>query len=202
MAEAAEVWGSALPRVRDLVTGVGLWTALNACRAITIEDGTLILGLGAGETDLAGHLKLASARNAMESVVSEVLGAKTVVRVITGTTLDDWMAAKEQDAVKRRLQEQALERAKKEISAKSTWEGTYEKLSRKYSATPNRSLPQNRARYLLDAVEIVAEAMIETPITDDLGERNFARCIERIAQYAEVPSAIVAAKVLQRAFER
>ena len=100
------------------------------------------------------------------------------------------------------MQEQALDRARKEAASKNTWEGTYELLSRKYAETQNRSLPQIRARFLMEAVEIVAEAMIETPVTDDLGERNFARCIERIAQYTEVPSALVADKVLQRAFER
>lgn len=202
MAEISEVWSASLPQIRDSVTGVGVWTALNACRPIALEDGVLVIGLASNETELIGHLRLPAARSAIEGVMSAAVGARLQLRIIEGGSLADWQTVKEQDAVKRRLQDQALDRARKEISAKSTWEGTYEKLSRKYAETPNRSLPQNRARYLMDAVEIVADALIETPVTDDMSERNFARCIERIAQHAEVPSALVAAKVLQRAFER
>ena len=33
---------------------------------------------------------------------------------------------------------------------------------------------------------------------DDLAERNFARCVERVAQYADVPSTLVASHVLLR----
>jgi len=36
------------------------------------------------------------------------------------------------------------------------------------------------------------------PIVDDLGERNYARCIERIATYAEMPSTLVAMHVMER----
>ncbi|MBI3721793.1 MAG: hypothetical protein HY248_04495 [Fimbriimonas ginsengisoli] len=36
---------------------------------------------------------------------------------------------------------------------------------------------------------------------DDVGERNFARCLERVAQYVDMPSAAVAIEVLRRAGE-
>ena len=94
-----------------------------------------------------------------------------------------------------------MARARREVEAGTSWETIYEQLSRKYAATPNRSLPQNRARFFMDAVTIVAQALQEQPVTDDLSERQFARCIERIAQYSEVPSTIVATKVLEKSFE-
>jgi hypothetical protein len=202
MPEIAAVWKTALPEIRDSVTGVGVWTALNACTAIVLEDGVLVIGLPYSENELAGHLRLPAARKAIEDVVGRELGTAVSVRVIQGTQPEDWAAAKEADAVKRRLAEQALDRAKAEMSSRSSWEGLYEKLSRKFAETPNRSLPQNRARFFLEAVEIVSDALIETPITDDMAERNFARCIERIAQYCEIPSALVATKVLEKAFQR
>lgn len=202
MPEIAAVWSAALPEIRDTVTGVGVWTALNACRPITVEDGVLVLGLPERESELAGHLRLPAARKAIEDVMARQLGSSVNVRVIAGVQPEDWIAAKEGDAVKRKLAEQALERAKAELTAKSSWEGLYDKLSRKFAETPNRSLPQNRARFFLDAVDIVAAALIETPITDDMAERNFARCIERISQYCEIPSALVATKVLEKAFQQ
>jgi hypothetical protein len=202
MPDLAALWSAALPEIRDTVTGVGVWTALNACRPIAIEDGVLVLGLPERENELAGHLKLPAARKAIEDVVARELGSSVHVRIIQGTEAEDWAAAKEGDAVKRKLAEQAMERARAELNSRSSWEGLYDKLSRKFAETPNRSLPQNRARFFLDAVDIVAAALIETPITDDLAERNFARCIERIAQYSEIPSALVATKVLEKAFQQ
>ena len=200
MTDIADVWRSSLPAIRDSVTGVGVWTALNACRPIAVEDGVLVLGLPGSESELAGHLRLPAARKAIEDVIAKELRHPIAVRVIQGTETEDWEAAKESDSVKRKLAEQANERARAELQARSSWEGLYDKLSRKFAETPNRSLPQNRARFFLEAVDIVSAALIETPITDDLAERNFARCIERIAQYCEIPSALVATKVLEKAF--
>ncbi len=202
MLDIAEVWKASLPKIRDSVTGVGLWTALNACRPIALEDGVLVIGVKQGESEMIGHLRLPAARSAIETVVGAAVGAHINLRLIEGITLADWKVVKEQDAVKRRLQEEANVKAREELVSRNNWEGVYESLGRKYAETPHRSLPQNRARFMMEAVEIVADAMIETPVTDDLGERNFARCIERIAQYADVPSAIVASKVLERAFDR
>lgn len=202
MPNIAEVWQGALPEIRDRVTGVGLWTALNACHVIVHEDSVLVIGLPHSENELAGHLRLPAARKAIEEVMTKALSESISVRVIEGETEEDWQTTKEKDAVRRRLQEKALERARAEVAGKSSWEGLYEKLSRRFAETPQRSLPQNRAKFFLDAVDIVADALIETPIADDMAERNFARCIERIAQYSEIPSALVATKVLEKAFDR
>lgn len=202
MVDIVEVWNASLPKIRDSVTGVGLWSALNACRPIALEGDVLVIGLKAGETELIGHLRLPAARGAVERVIGAAVGSRVNLRIIEGVSEDDWKAVKEQDAVKRRLQEQANLRAREELVSRSNWESIYESLGRKYAETPHRSLPQSRAKFMMEAVDMVAAAMIETPVTDDLGERNFARCIERIAQYADVPSAIVASKVLQKAFDR
>ena len=88
-----------------------------------------------------------------------------------------------------------------EMAAKSNWDTVYEQLSRRYAAVTNKSLPQNRARFFEEAVELVAQARRDQGNYDDLGERNFARCLERLAQYSEIPSTIVAAHVLQKAGE-
>ena len=183
------------------MTGVGVWTALNASVPLTIEDNTLVLGLPHAGNDLAGHLRLAQTRKLIETEVGRHFNQSLTLRVIEGTTLEDWATEKVRDAEKRKLNEQAMARARAATQAGTSWEGVYETLSRKFAETPNRSLPQNRARFYMEAVDIVATALRDTPITDDLAERNFARCIERVSQYAEVPSTLVAALVLQRSFE-
>jgi hypothetical protein len=201
MPDLQAVWAELLPEIRKGVTGVGVWSALNASRPVVLEDGVLILGLPHESSDLAGHLRLPLTRKLIEEGIAEATGTKVTLRVIDGTTAEDWATEKRRDAERRKLEEQALERARAAVQATSGWETIYEQLSRKFAETPNRSLPQNRARFFLSAVEIVANALLETPVTDELAERNFARCIERIAQYSEVPSTIVATKVMEKSFQ-
>jgi hypothetical protein len=62
-------------------------------------------------------------------------------------------------------------------------------------------LPQNRGRFFDAAVSIVADARRQQTNFDDVNERSFARCLERISQYTEIPSAFVAFEVLKRAEE-
>ena len=38
-------------------------------------------------------------------------------------------------------------------------------------------------------------------MADDFAERQYARCLERISQYTELPSTLVAVKVLERTFQ-
>lgn len=201
MPNIAEVWKEALPEVMNNVTGVGVWTALKISVPVAYEDQTLVLGLPSSETELAGHLKLPQTRRAIETTLERKLGEKITLRIINGTAPQDWETEKRRDLERRKLQEQAIERQKREIAAGRSWETIYDQLSRQYSSLNNRSLPQTRAKFFLDAVDIVASALIETPITDELAERNYARCLDRIAQYTELPSTLVALKVMEKAFQ-
>ena len=201
MIEIGDVWLEALPEIRDSVTGVGVWSALNACSALALEDGTLVLGLPHSENELSGHLRQPATRKAIEDSISRRLKARVTLRVIEGDTAEDWEEAKERDDAREMLAERSMKRARAELTSRAGWQGLYEDLSRKFAATPNRSLPQNRARFFMEAVGLLSDALIETPLDDDLAERNFARCIERIAQYSDVPSVIVATRVLEQAFE-
>ncbi|MCB0825304.1 MAG: hypothetical protein KDC26_03880 [Armatimonadetes bacterium] len=201
MPNVVEEWKDAVPEMLQQVTGVGVWTAIRACVPITVEDGNLVVGLESSSSDLAGHLKLPQIRKVIEDTMTRKMGDKMTLYVLNGTTESDWVTEKQRIEERRRLQEHALQRQKKEIAAGRSWDSIYEDLSRAYANTPNRTLPQNRAKYFMQAVEIVGTALIETPITDDLAERNYARCLERISKYCELPSAFVALKVLERTFQ-
>ena len=201
MAELSEVWQTALPKVREGVTGVGVWTALNAAVPITVEDGLFVLGSPAGQSELAGHLRIPATHRLLEQQVGKALNQQIRVRVIDGTTPEAWEITKRRDAERRRMQEAEMTKMRSELSAKNTWESTYEQLSRRFAAIQNKSLPQNRARFFDEACAIVADARKENGGYDEMGERNFARCIERVAQYCDVPSPIVAMEILKRSGE-
>lgn len=201
MAELAEVWKSAVPTVLNNVTGRGVWTAVNAAVPITVDDGWLVLGIPQNDTELAGHLRLPNTSRNIELAFSKVYGSPIRVRIIGGTTSEDYEIFKRREAERRRMQEAEMVKLRAELQAKTTWEGVYEQLSRRFSAMTNRSLPQNKARFYAEAIDLVAEARKEHQDSDDMSERNFARCLERISQYSDVPSTLVAEEVLKRAGE-
>lgn len=201
MPEVAELWEQVVPEVRKGVTGIGVWTALKTAVPIAFEDGVFVLGVPHGSAELGGHLRMASTSRLIEVTVSKVLNNPTKIRIIDGIEQHDWEVAKRRDIERRRMQDAEMAKMKAELLIRNSWESIYEKISREYAAVPNRSLPQNRARFYDAAISIVAEARKEQTEYDDANERNFARCLERIAQYTEIPSTQVAYEVLKRSGE-
>lgn len=201
MSAVAEAWKSNLPEMRNGVTGRAVWAALNAALPIVLEGQTLVIGLAYQDRELAGHLDSPAVRRVVEAEMGKSLGNSLTMRVIIGTSNADWEAVKRKDAEGERLREEQRAKLRAELTAKSTWDGVYEQLSRSYSSIPNKALPQNRARFLAEAIGIVADSRKEIEDRDDLTERNFSRCLERVAQYSEVPVSLVALLVLQRAGE-
>lgn len=201
MADVATLWSQALPTIQNSVSGRGVWAALNAATPVAFEDGVFVVGLPHEDNQLAAHLRLASTLRIIETIVSRQIGTQTRVRIIDGITTQDYDIVKRRDIERRRLQEQEMTKMRAEMEARTSWDQVYEQLSRRYAAVSNKSLPQNRARFYEEAIEIIAEARKAMANSDDSNERNFARCLERVAQYCELPSAFVATHVLQRAGE-
>jgi len=201
MAEIADVWKGALPEIKNSVTGVGVWTALNHAKPLSLNEGHLFIGVPMEMNQIAGHLRVAATKRLIEQIMGKHLGQQLTVRIIDGVTQEDLDRALRKEAEARRLQDQAMAKMRAEIDARSNWEGVYEQLSRRFASVTNKSLPQNRARFYEEAVELIAETRKSQEKWDELGERNFARCIERIAQYSDVPSTIVASHILQKAGE-
>lgn len=201
MAQVVELWEKIVPKVREGVTGIGVWTALKTCVPIAIEDGVIVLGIPSGGAELGGHLRMPQTARLIESLASAEIGSPVKLRVIDGATTEDWEVNKRRDVERRRMQEAEMNKMRAQLETKTSWDTIYEKLSREFAATPNRSLPQSRARFFEAALSIVAEARRELGLNDESNERSFARCIERVAQYTEIPSAYVAFEVLKRAEE-
>ena len=201
MADVGQVWNEALPVVTQQVTGRGVWAALNAAVPIMLDESILVLGLDSRDSELAGHLRIPATKRLMEMAVSKVMGAPSTVRIIDGTTPADYDVVKRRDSERRRLQEAELTKMRAEMASRTNWESVYDQLARRFAAVTNRSLPQNRARFFEEAIALIAEARQSQETWDDMGERNFARCLERVAQYVEMPSTFVALQVLQKAGE-
>jgi len=192
-----EVWKEVLPEIKKAVSGVGVWTALNTCKPLSIEDGTIVMGLPHQDMELAGHLRIAHTKRLIETFIGDKVGQNLSLRVIEGLSQSDLETMRRRDIESKRLQEQALEKARVEYEARATWESVYEQLSKVYSSIPNKTMPQNRAKFYEEGIRILVEARKRNIDVDDLGERNFARCIERLSQYSDVPSTLVAVRIAE-----
>ncbi len=202
MPDISEIWGDALPKVKQGVTGMGVWAALNACKPVALEDGVFVLGMPYEESELTGHLRIPMTARLIEETVSKIVGTEVSVRVIEGTSDEEWERAKKRDQEALRLQAKAMEKERSQLEARSSWEGVYEQLGRRFAALSNKSLPQTRAKFLKDAVAMLADVRKSSGGSDEYGERNFARCIERVSQFTEVPSGIIAHMVLEASGEK
>ncbi len=197
-ADAQGIWSEVLPEVRNGVTGVGVWQALNNTVAVASEGDFFVIGLPPELGDLAGHLRLPQTKTLIERLVGQKLGQSVTLRVIDGITAQDWENAKRRDVEAAKLQEQAMARQRADIQARSNWEVVYEQVSRKYASLANKSMPQVRAKFFDECVSLMVESLKTIPKDDENGERNYARCIERIATYADLPSTFVALRVFEK----
>ncbi|HXG25015.1 MAG TPA: hypothetical protein VNJ09_10700, partial [Chthonomonadales bacterium] len=171
-----------------------LWQAMEKATGITVEDNTFIIGLASNIFNLAGHLTVSEHRNAIETALSQLLGRPIKARIIEGTTLQDWIETKKRDERVAAMRETTYERRERQEAAAQSWDTVYEYVARAYSATPLRQLPQSKARFLMEMVHIIRDAMdhLYPQNPDETTERLLARVIDRVATSAEVSPTVVA----------
>lgn len=194
--EMQQVWSAIRERVKQQVTGRTLYRALDALQLVTIEGETVVLGLPHEEYQLAGHLNAPTVRKWIEQYIEEAYAVRPQLVIIEGTNLQDWQLHQRKQDELRRLSEQGTRKREAEARTYTNWEAVYEQVGRKFAETPGRSLAMNRARYLNEMIAFVRDALQRIPVESEADERQLNRIIERIANNAEAPSAVVAWLIL------
>ncbi|MCS6919486.1 MAG: hypothetical protein NZM28_06920 [Fimbriimonadales bacterium] len=190
--EMQQAWSAIRERVKQQVTGRTLYRALDALQLVTIEGETVVLGLPHEEYQLAGHLNAPTVRKWIEQYIEEAYAIRPQLVIIEGATLHDWQLHQRKQEELRRLSEQGTRKRESETRTYTNWEAVYEQVGRKFAETPGRSLAVNRARYLNEMIAFVRDALQRIPVETEADERQLNRIIERIANNAEAPSAVVA----------
>lgn len=191
---AVELWAKTVDLVKDRVNNLSLWQAMEKATGIAVEGNTFIIGLASNIFNLAGHLTVSEHRNAIETALSQLLGRPIKARIIEGTTLEDWIQTKKCDERVAAMRETTYERRERQEAAAQSWDTVYEYVARAYSATPLRQLPQSKARFLMEMVHVICDAMdhLYPQNPDETTERLLARVIDRVATSAEVSPTVVA----------
>ena len=193
-----DAWNASIEEIKRQVTGVGVWTALNIAIPITLEDDVFVLGIPEKESESKGHLQLSNTTRVMQQELAKRIGHPVKVEVIDGITINNWEAVKRRRSQTERMTKEAAERDKKARKQASQWDNIYEQMARDFGKLHNKGMPQVKARFLRHCVDLCVESMNAGKM-DANDERNFARCLERISAYTEVPATYIATLVLDKA---
>jgi hypothetical protein len=202
MAQEVEIWGQVAEMAKRAALSPNWFRAIEAARPVAWEDGVLVVGLRAEDGQHAGVLNTNDFRLKIEAAIRQVTGAtKASFRVIEGNTAEDWAMAKERDAIAER---RATAQIKKSMAATTSetaqsWEGLYEAIQKLWSEAEYRNFASGRGRFLIKAFDLIEEAIgtLGTP-TDEAGEREFSRTIERVAGMVQSDPAALAFLLLDR----
>ncbi|MEP6755869.1 MAG: hypothetical protein ABJA67_10235 [Chthonomonadales bacterium] len=191
---ANEIWAQTVDQVKRKVNNISFWEALEHTVPVTLEGDVLVLGLPPNAGGDAGHFARAEHRNAIDVAASQFAGRKISFRLIDGCTLGDWEATKVRDQRAAAARETTYVKRDSESAQTQNWEVLYEYAARCYSNVQFRNLPQGKARYLTDMLYVMSDAVTQLNLdpTDEYGNRQLARTIDRVAHNAEVPPALVA----------
>lgn len=178
-----------------------LWRALDQAVPVTVEKDAFVVGFGAGSMHLAGHLTSAQHRNMIEAGIAASAGRKYRLVVIDGTTPEDWNSYKVRQRAAEEARMRARTRVAEEHKATHNWDSVLDQISRSYSQFQLRQLPQVRAAYLEQALELISQAMDELydeNDPDETAQRALARVIDRVGVNTDSPPALIALELMRR----
>lgn len=189
------LWDKVVDQVKQKVIHPTLWRTLELAVPVTIEDKEFVVGLAPGSYHMSGHMTSSEHKNAIETALRDFSGTSFNLRVIEGTTIEDYRSAKAKDERLRAIKDAAYKKREAETAVTKSWEGLLEAVGRRYASQPLRTLPQFRAIYISEALQLISETMdvlMPEGKGDELAERSLARVIERVGTLAEVPPALIA----------
>lgn len=193
--QAHQVWLTAAEKVKDRVIAPTLYRALELPVGICVDGDEFILGFANQDSPMAGHLRSAQHRAIIDQCVSEVLKQPVRVRIIEGTTPQDYEHYKEQTKARESSHVTLSAQKEKERKIILAWDEVGEQISRTYARLNLRQLAQQRAEFMWAAFRIINEAVEKmgyTETSDEVQKRALARVFEKFSTVVEIPSTMLA----------
>jgi len=193
--QAHQVWLQAAEKVKDRVIAPTLYRALELPVGITVDGDEFILGFSNADLPMAGHLRSAQYKAIIDQCVSEVFKKKVRVRIIEGTTLDDYAHFKETLEARDATLVTVSAQRESERAVIAKWDEIGERITRLYARLHLRQLAQQRAEFMWEAFKIINQAvdsMGYEQSTDEIQKRALARVFEKFATVVEIPSTMLA----------
>ncbi|MEO6906812.1 MAG: hypothetical protein ABI210_02885, partial [Abditibacteriaceae bacterium] len=175
----------------------GVSEAMEQIVPIVLDGDIFICGMTREKFPLSGFLHADTVRNTIEHILRGAAKRPIHFEVIEGTTLADWQEIK----VRREKAQEAMVA----ISEKRMEEHHFEdiiiqiiaELRQRITSTPDRVLPQVRARLLFATLPALADAEDVLFHGEESHEarRTMARAMERVSTFLEVPPYVLAMEV-------
>ena len=190
-----KMWAEAAERVKDRVIAPTLYRALELGVGIAVDGEQFVIGFSSADMPMASHLRSAQHRAIIDQCLSGVVGKKVRLLIIDGTRPRDYENYKAQLAAREAVASTVSVRRDEERRVQLAWEEVGEQITRSYARLNLRQLPQTRGKFLMDAFEIINEAVNRLGYSDDsdeLHKRALARVFEKFATAVDIPSALLA----------
>ncbi|MGI6295551.1 MAG: hypothetical protein ACOX3G_05635 [Armatimonadota bacterium] len=193
--QAHQIWQIAAEKVKDRVIAPTLYRALELPVGIAVEGNEFILGFANQDLPMAGHLRSAQHRAIIDQCVSEVLKRKVRVRIIEGTTIEDYEHYKQQEKARETTHVTLNAQREKERQVIAAWDQVGEQITRLYAKLNLRQLAQQRADFMWEVFRLINEAIDKMGYdenADEISKRALARVFERFATVVDIPSTMLA----------
>ena len=200
MAQETAIWEQVAELAKKAALNPALFKAINAARPVAWESDTLVVGLAPEDGQHAGVLNTGDFKLKIEAAVRQVTRApKATFRVVEGTHVSDWEAAKARDAAGEARRNQAAQSFVAASGPTESWDALYNVLQSLWAEAPFRNFATGRARFIQKAFDVIEEAIPNFGgMDDEANEREFSRTIERVAGMVGSDAAVLAFLLLER----
>lgn len=193
--QARRVWLEAAEKVKDRVIAPTLYRALELGVGITLDGGEFVIGFATPDIPMAGHLRSSQHQAVVEQCISDVLKKKVRMRIIEGTTLQEYENYKKIKATAEATNVSMSERRQQERQVELGWEEVGEQITRGYARLHMRQLAQSKGQFIKWAFGVINNAIERLDYredSDEIHKRSLSRVFEKFATVVEVPSAMLA----------
>lgn len=192
------VWLEVRKRVFiKLPFSLGVSEAMEQIVPIVLDGDIFVCGMPPEKFPLSGLLNADAVRNTIENILRTAAKRPIHFEVIEGTTLVDWQEIKERREKARDAMVAMAEKRVEEHHFEDVIIQIIAELRKRVTSTPDRVLPQVRARLLLAVLPSLADAedMLFRGEETHEARRTMARALERVSTFLEVPPYVLALEV-------
>ena len=198
--DANQVWEETKKALLDMLPfNMAIFDAFNACQAITIDEGVLVLGLTTDKMHMAGHLRTPDNRNAINQVLAQKIGPNASYNVIDGTTLDEWKVVKERQQRAAESEQQHVQERIGRRAVVASIDEISQELYRRHSELKYRQFPQIKAQFLAECIPVLADAedkvKEQSGLNDEQHIRQWARLLDKLAGMTDVGATLIAIEI-------
>ncbi len=190
-----QIWLKAAEKAKDRVVSPTFYRAVELGVGITIEGDVFVLGFSTADSSMAGHIRSSQHLATVEQSLSEVIGRKVRLKIVDGTTIEDYENYLKLQKMAEKSRTVMSDRRAAERQIELAWEEVAEKITRGYAKLPLRQLPQTKGRFILDAFALLSEMVDKmgySEQSDEMQQRAIARVFDKFSTVVEVPAAMLA----------